>query len=445
MNYQEFKDKVFERACACGLTEYELYYMRSRSSDIGAFEGEVKGFSSSEDAAACFRCVYRGHIGSASTSLFTEDEAERLVAHTMENASCIEKDEPVLFCKGGLVYEKAEPRMVSEVSTAQMAELAKRELKLCRDADRRVTGNSEAGTWTSHSEICLDNSNGVHLTGELHAGAVFAQVVAKDGEDVSSEYGFRCGSVDQIDLEELARETVQKALDSLGASAPDSGVCPAVIAPEAMTSLLAAFSPAFSGENAVNGLSLLKGKEGTKIASDCVTIMDNPFYEESFRQIPFDGEGMPARCKAVIENGTLKTLLYDLASAARAGTESTGNASRMSVSSPISVQPTNFYLRPGTVTAEEICAIAKDGILITGVQGLHAGASFVSGDFSLQSSGFLIRNGRKDRPVKSFTIAGNFFELLKKVTAVGNDMKFNSMRGFGSPSLLVKEIAVSGK
>ncbi len=445
MNYQEFKDKVFEQARACGLTEYELYYEQSQSTDVDAFGEEIKGFSSSDNAGACFRCVCGGHIGYASTSLFTEEEAERLVEATVENARSMEKEEPALFCKGGQEYRQVTPKEVRDIPTSRMVELAKQSLKLCREEDARVSGSSEASLMVSHSVICLDNSNGVHLQDTVHMGAVVTQTVVKENEEVSYDVGFRFGSPEEIDLGEMARDTVQKALDKLGAGVPDSGVFSLVLSPEAMTSMLGAFSPAFSGENAQNGLSLMKGRENTKVAADCVTLMDDPFYEESFYRPSFDGEGTPSQCKAVIEDGVLKTLLYDLATAAKAGVETTGNAARATFSSPIAVRPTNFYIRPGTVTPEEMYAQIGDGLLITSVQGLHAGASAVTGDFSLQSSGFLIRGGRKDRPVKSFTIAGNFYEMLKKIAAVGNDMKFNCMRGIGAPSVLVEGITVSGK
>ena len=93
-------------------------------------------------------------------------------------------------------------------------------------------------------------------------------------------------------------------------------------------------------------------------------------------------------------------------------------------------------------------ALAGNGVYITEIKGLHAGANPVTGDFSLESAGFVIRDGKKAEAVKSFTIAGNFFELLKSITALSNEVKFGVPGGkttFGSPNVLIKDMSVAGK
>ena len=72
----------------------------------------------------------------------------------------------------------------------------------------------------------------------------------------------------------------------------------------------------------------------------------------------------------------------------------------------------------------------------------------MTGDFSIESAGFMIRGGKKCEAVKSFTIAGNFFELLKNISALSNEVKFSVSGGitsFGSPSVLIPGMSVAGK
>ena len=72
----------------------------------------------------------------------------------------------------------------------------------------------------------------------------------------------------------------------------------------------------------------------------------------------------------------------------------------------------------------------------------------VTGDFSLQSAGFLIENGELGRPVHGFTVADNFFELLKKITCVAGDLKFTIPSGFtvfGGSSVAVTDVSIAGK
>ena len=109
------------------------------------------------------------------------------------------------------------------------------------------------------------------------------------------------------------------------------------------------------------------------------------------------------------------------------------------------IRPFTMYLAPGEITEEELLAKAENGVYINSLGGLHAGANPVSGDFSLQSAGFMIENGKKTTAVKSFTVAGNFYDLLKNVTAVASNLELPGMGSFGSPSVLVEGLSIAGK
>ena len=150
----------------------------------------------------------------------------------------------------------------------------------------------------------------------------------------------------------------------------------------------------------------------------------------------------------MIENGVLKTLLYDLTTADKAGVASTGNGQKHGYSSAVSIEPYSFSLAAGDATREELLKMANNGIFITECKGFHAGANAVTGDFSIESAGFRIRNGEQAEPIKSFTVAGNFFDLLKSVDRLGNEILWSPLGGtttFGSPDVLVKSMSVAGK
>ena len=184
------------------------------------------------------------------------------------------------------------------------------------------------------------------------------------------------------------------------------------------------------------------------IAAPIVTLVDDPFHPENPEPINFDAEGSPTHRKNVIEKGVLKTLLYNLKTAAVAGKKTTGNASKAGYDSPVGLRPFTMYLEGGDLTEEELLEKAGNGVMITSLGGLHAGADPISGDFSLQSSGFMIRDGKKAEYVKSFTVAGNFYDLLKNITALANDCHLPmamGMTAFGSPSVLVEGLSIAGK
>lgn len=222
-----------------------------------------------------------------------------------------------------------------------------------------------------------------------------------------------------------------------------SGTMPVILRNGAMADLLQTFSSVFSADAAQKGLSLLAGKEHSQIAAPCVTLVDDPLLPGGFASRPFDGEGVATYTKKVIENGVLTTLLHNLKTANKAGCASTGNASRASYAASVGVSPTNFFLQPGQADLDALHAHLQNGLVVTEVSGLHAGADAVSGDFSLLSSGYLVENGRKGRPVEQITVAGNFFQLLRDIEEVGCDLRF-PMGSVGSPSVRVRSLSVAG-
>lgn len=206
--------------------------------------------------------------------------------------------------------------------------------------------------------------------------------------------------------------------------------------------MLTTFCGMFSAENAQQGLSLLAGKEGETVASMAVTLMDDPLLKDGFASSPFDAEGSASRTKAVIENGVLKTLLHNRKTARKQGVETTGNAAR-SYASGMTVAPTNMFFKPGEKSLDELMANMGDGIVITDVSGLHAGANVISGDFSLISGGYMVEGGKRGRSVEQITVAGNFYKLLESIQAVGNDLLFPG-GGIGCPSVDVGTLVISG-
>ena len=182
---------------------------------------------------------------------------------------------------------------------------------------------------------------------------------------------------------------------------------------------------------------------GEKIFGDNITLIDDPLSLDAPSQSSFDDEGVACFTKSVVENGVLKTYLHNLTTAAMMGTKSTGNGSKSGVQASVGVAPSNLYLKAGDVSFDEMVSSVENGVYITSVQGLHAGLSQISGSFNLQSSGFMIENGKISKPVTLIILSGTLQEMLNNVKYVGSDFEFK--RGVGAPSLLIESMAISGK
>jgi hypothetical protein len=183
-----------------------------------------------------------------------------------------------------------------------------------------VADGTQAAAITVCSEIKLCNSYGLDLSRSAGANVVYSVPVIKDGEE--SQEAFKMELYDgKNDLEQLAKDAVCKAIEKMGATTVKSGKYNVVIEAKQMRTMLSAFFPAFSAKQAQSGMSLLSGKEGEKIASDVVTITDDPMREGNPFITNFDAEGVAARRKTVVDKGVLKTLLYNLETAKKAGVE----------------------------------------------------------------------------------------------------------------------------
>ncbi len=448
MDFNEFKKCVINAAQSLGLKEYELYYSASESTDIGTFKHEINEFSSAEDGGVCFRCIVGGKMGYASTEELSAAEAESIVKRAAENAKALENDDTQFLVEGGQEYRKAEDKGYPLPDTPELIATALKGDKALYDADPLVIDGSQCGTGVSSFKVAIANSKGLDLSYESSTAYFMAAAVVSDGKEMSDEFKVVHGPFDKLDIDGAVKEAVEKAKAMLDYDSAPTGNYPVVFSPEAMTSMLGVFSGIFNSENAQKGLSRLLGREGEKIAADFVSIIDDPFYPENGINLSFDDEGSPTCTKAVVENGVLKTLLYNLKTANKAGVKTTGNASKAGYSASVGIRPFTFYIAPGNISEEELLKKAENGVYITSLGGLHAGANSVSGDFSLQSSGFMIENGVKTKAVKSFTVSGNFYELLKNISALSDTVKLPRPYGktaFGSPSVLVEGLSVAGK
>lgn len=446
MNFDAVKNSLIDAANRAGIEEYEIFFMEGSAISAETLKGEISSFTSETGGGICFRCIVDGHFGSAATELFTEQEMCELVERALENGKNIESDDKAIIYKGAKEYAKIKERESKLVGAAELKKASLELLDKTMKGSEYIVDSTQTYAVSGKTRTELINSHGLVLSNEVDYVCSGVQaVVEKDGE---SQYGLSSeASLCGAEVDKMPKKATDEALEKIGAKEIPSGKYDIIIDGKQMRTLLSAFSPVFSGRQANLGLSLLKDKEGERVATECVSIIDDPMYPDSPMQTAFDGEGVPTYTKSVIEKGVLKTLLYDLASADKVGKESTGNGQRGSYASPVGVQPYHFYIDKGECPEEEIFERLGDGIFITELKGLHAGANAVTGDFSIESFGFEIKNGKKGAAVKSFTVSGNFFELLKNIEALSNEVDFGLMLGFtvfGSPKAIIRNMSIAG-
>jgi len=450
MTFQEFKQELFAQAIAKGFTDYEVLFLGSSGFSVRVFEGEISEYKSTASQGVGFRGTINGKMGYAASEKMDISVIAPMLENAAANAGIIEDEEVEKLFPGNDSYPEVDVYnpALNEVSAADKIKWAQEMEAYAKSLDSRVKMADFCTIGNQENEMAMANSYGLDLNQRRNmASAVLIARVEENGITKSAFEYWNGRDFAELDYKALAKKAVDTALSYLGASSIESGVYTIAFDNNTAKDLFAVFSSVFMAENGQKGFSLLnKDKLDTEIATPIITLRDDGVCDLSLGSMAFDAEGVATQQKAIIENGVLKTLLYNTKSAAKDGVTSTGNASKAGLGGAIATSCTNYYLVPSETPFNEMISGVEKGVLITDMAGLHAGVNPVSGDFSISADGFLIENGKVSRPIEQITVAGNFYDVLKNITAVGSDLRFHSsgQGGMGVPSILVEGIRVSG-
>ena len=434
-----------EEALKRGFDSFEIYQRVAEEKTLNYFDGALESFVTSHVLGTSFRGLYQGKMASMATEDPGDDSRDDVLGQMIDQAKAISSKDVAAILKPEKTEEvHPDKTWVSPESSEVLDLFRDLETKL-KEADPRIVQVSGM-TWSENREKRqIVNSYGMDVEDGEEVHYLVAGVVVTENNEVKDAYKIEIiEDLSAFDREEFVKKLTGKALAKLGSSSLKSGMVRVLVEKDAMTSLFSALSPIFSGELIGRGVSPLKDKLNEQIFSKKIDVIDDPKNTEALNVVNYDDEGHPTRRKEVVKEGVFTTILFDSKAAARMNAESTGNGFKGSYASPVSVRPKNMYIRPGELSYEELEQKLGEGLVIEDFQGLHAGIDAVTTDFSLQCSGYYVKDGKKERSVSLITAAGNFLDLMKKVEEVGNDLEW-SYHNVAAPSILFKEIAVSGE
>lgn len=438
-------DRFFELAKQAGITESEITVCNSYSLSFSLFHGEIDSYSTSDSSTYMARGIYKGKMGAIVSDVFTKDSPELFVKKIVENASVIENDDPVFIFKGSPKYKKINTfnKELSKIDVnIKLNNLYDLEKKI-KNADPRIVEVETVGYEESSSSSIIMNSHGLKLSQKDNTFYYYGGAVAKENNQVKTGFDLCFGNdFSKVDIDKLAKSIAKEALDQLGGYQCESSTYKAVLSPDVVKSFMQAYVSSAIAEDVQKNSSLFVGKLNQKVASKKVTIEDKPLAKTIFAK-GFDDEGVATRNLAIIKNGVLQTYLYNLTTAAKDGVESTGHGA-VGGGSKVGTGLHYLVMKPGKKSQEELFKEVDNGVYITSIQGLHAGLNPRSGNFSLQSTGFMIENGKITHGLDIITVNGNLVDLFNSITAVGNDSK-EFVSGVNCPSVMIKKLSVSGK
>lgn len=381
---------------------------QSESTNVSFENDKLKSVRSSQSTHMSIRSIVDGKIGSSHTT--DMDDVDGVVARALEAA---EFGSPAHFEFPGpqqgpdvKVYDDA----VLPVTKGEMVRIGEEMITLVKEYNPHIL--LSAGASKSVSNIQFANSAGIAYSTETTNFAVGVDGQWIRGTDIlSAGHGFGWKK-QEIDHVEIARKAIKLFKMAENIAPIKSGDMPVVFTPEGVNVLLLALILGLNGKRVFLGSSPLAGKLGEKIADQAFALSDNPLLDYANGSGTYDGEGVPHQVTPLIEHGLVKNFLYDLDTAARAGTKTTGNG--------IGCSPTNLVIKKGNTPLEEMVKNTKEGLLVHNVLGLGQGNP-ISGEFSVNVLlGYKIEKGEIVGRVKDVMLAGNTYDALKNIAAIGD-------------------------
>lgn len=448
MNYQEIAQSVVEQATAAGVAA-EAYISIGKETNLQVAYGEVEKLSYAGSKGLGVRVIKDGRMGYAYTSDFSAGSLRRTTLNAIELAEIADADEHRVLPEPQAIPDEDlhcfDPAMAT-LPVEEKVAFAKMVEKAALAADSRVKMALNTTYLDAVGDVYLVNSRGFAGSYQRSHAASFVMAIAAEGEEKATAFGVGVAtSFHELDPNKIGREAGEKAARLLGGKPAPTQRATVVYSPFAANGVIGALAQALTAEAMQKNLSFLQGKMGQDVASDVVTLLDNGRLPGGLASRPFDDEGQPSRATRVIDEGVLHGLLYDTYTARKDGTRSSGNATRQSHRQPPRLMPSNFYLQPGTMTAEELIAGVEKGLYVVSTMNTHS-INPVSGDYSVSAQGFWIENGRLTHPVNEVTIALPLDQLLQNVKAVANDLLFLPFMGVvGSPTFRVDGVMIGGQ
>jgi PmbA protein len=445
--YTALAKQVVARAKKKGAKQAEAWVEVGRESSVRVREGQIEDLTQATGKGVGLRVFVQGRLGFAYSSDFSDAAIDAFVTRAVELAKSAAPNklnglpDKKLYAGRADVGQLYDPR-VAGLDPEWKIKAALEVEKAGKSFDARIKTFDSVGAGESVSEVHFANSEGA--SGEYEGTYVYlyAVPVATDGTQLQTSYwvDYKRFFDDLEPPESVGREAARRAVRMLGAKKVKTQAVPVVLDPLMSASFIGSVAAAANGDAVFKKSSFLTGKLGAQIAAKSVTLVDDGLYPKGLGTAPFDGEGLPTRRNALIEDGVLKTYLYDAFTARKAKAQATGSASRGYRSMP-HIGTHNLYLEPGKQAPEEIIKGVKNGFYVTAMLG-H-GINLVTGEYSRGANGLWIRDGELAEAVQEVTVAGNVLKMLEGIDAIGSDLTFRGSTG--APTLRFGELAVSGE
>jgi PmbA protein len=443
---QETAERVIKRVKKNGATAGDVMIREDETFSVTVRMGEIETLKEAISRGLLLRVFVGKRTATANTSDLSEPVVDRLVDETIEMARLTSEDD-----SGGLPAESVfrtdfpdldlvDPTW-EKLSPEERIGWALRAEKAALSADKAIVNSEGSSFEYSRSRMALANTLGFMGAYEGTGAGLFCGPVAQSAGGMQRDYWMTAARHrNKMETPEaVGKKAAERVLRRLDARKIPTCQVPIVFDPLTARSLVQHLFEAVAGSAIYRRGSFLVDQIGKTVASPDITIVDDARLPAGLGSSPFDDEGVPTQTTPIIENGVLRNYLHSAYTARKLGSRPTGNGSR-AASGVVTIGPTNFYLKGGTHSPEEIISSVKAGLYVVELIGF--GVNNVTGDYSRGAVGLWIENGKLTHPVQEVTIAGNLLEMYKNIEMVGNDVTF--LGSIAAPTLKIGKMVISG-
>lgn len=454
MSYMELCEKVLKSAEKLGAKEAEALIVARRAIGVEIERAEIKTCSDILDRGLGVRTVTDKKLGFAFTNILTEKEAEKTAKRAVKASKASPKDKKWKQLPEKRKYPTVRDtydKKITQFTSDEAVVLCQTMINAAYEVDKRVLPAFGGAEVTIFESICL-NSHGVKISDKGTSLVCALGTMARSKTAVSPMcFEFKASRRYEPDPKWVAKEAARFAIDAINVGKAEAGKFPIMLDPFALQSILTfTLVQSVKGDIVARGRSIFKNKIGKKVAGENITIYDNGTLPGGLRSGKMDMEGVPRQKTPIIEEGILRGFLYNNYWARLEGKESTGNAGRGGggLSLPPygtipNISPTNIQLKAGTFTDRELLEEVKNGYYVRNVQGAHQ-SNPETGEFSVAlAPAWRIQKGKITHAVKGVMIAGNVYDMLKKISTLGKETR--QVGTFIAPKVVISELSVITK
>ena len=414
--------------------------------EVSVREGEVELVKEAQSAGMSVRVIVDDRVATTSTTDLSVEAIEDFLARAVEMAKISEPDPlavpPPLreLTKSPPDVDLFDPR-TDRIKAERAIRLATIAERAAFKADARITSSEGASFGRSSGHSVFATTSGFLGSKSGTYQSLSVQAIADDENGKKRSGSFWTGGrfFEGLDpAAEIGVEAARRAVAHLGSRKLETGTYPVVFDKDAARAIVGLLAGCVLGDAVYRRRSYLEGRLGETVASDMITIVDDPLLPQAPGTRPFDGEGRKVKKLTVVKKGVLQTYLLDTYSARKLGLAPTGSAAGAGGIPHASTS--NFSLKAGRSKPEALLRGIERGLYVVRMMGF--GFDPVTGNFSRGAEGFLIENGELTDPVGEITISRNLDDLLRGIDLVANDLEHRT--SVAAPSFRVDHMTVAG-